>query len=271
MRQCTAMTKLLLKRFALILSVLISWTWATVTFVFDWIGRSTVGDDYNQALLRLPGLVKWITTLPWYVPITLAVALSAALVVSTTIQTMTVMGPLERQMRDEVDRQEKRRAELVSASGTVDRLRARKGELLALLREDEAEIVGLTARWTTGEISIDEMHDQLGALAEKRKARPKLFEDTALEDAALFVEDGVNELAKHAKSSVVSETIPSFASLRHSVLYGNIERDIEQVGKFIDTAVIAIDSERAALLAEMYRKKRRRVVKDFLAGQGSLT
>jgi hypothetical protein len=62
-----------------ILSVLF-WTWLAVKGVVTLIGATTVVDDYNQMIERLPKFAAWLFSTSWWVPAGLASALSLFLI-----------------------------------------------------------------------------------------------------------------------------------------------------------------------------------------------
>jgi hypothetical protein len=62
-----------------VLTVLL-WTWFLLRLAFDWIGRSTVVDDYNQLVERLPRWAEWLFSTPWYVPASCATVLTVFLI-----------------------------------------------------------------------------------------------------------------------------------------------------------------------------------------------
>src|SRR5947207_1636193 len=64
---------------ALIFTILTA-VWAILIWVSNWIGRSTVVDDYNQLVERLPAIVAWLLSTPWWVPAMLASILTVFLV-----------------------------------------------------------------------------------------------------------------------------------------------------------------------------------------------
>lgn len=57
------------------------WLWLIVPKLLDWVGRSTLPDDWRQLMNeRLPAWAAWLFSTPWYVPAVLATALTAYLV-----------------------------------------------------------------------------------------------------------------------------------------------------------------------------------------------
>lgn len=73
------MFRLAFSRVATLFGAILFWTWFAVKLAFDWIGRTTVLDDYNQMVDRLPGILHWLYGTPWYVPAILASLLTVAL------------------------------------------------------------------------------------------------------------------------------------------------------------------------------------------------
>ena len=64
-----------------LLGAFVFYGWAILKFVLDWVGRSTVIDDYNQLVDRLPLIVAWLVrTTPWRVPSLLALVLTVFLI-----------------------------------------------------------------------------------------------------------------------------------------------------------------------------------------------
>jgi hypothetical protein len=56
--------------------------WNAFTFTMDWVGRSTVVDDFQDLQQKLPDVLQWIyTSTPWWTPTLLAFLTLAALVV----------------------------------------------------------------------------------------------------------------------------------------------------------------------------------------------
>lgn len=251
------MLRLIFSRIALIGFLLASWTLTVLKFGMDWIGRTTAADDFNQLVDRAPFLLSWLSTVPWWVPALVAVSLTVALVWSTVKQTLAVVGPIERRAQEELNKQEKRRAELISASDTVQKMRARQQYLLDHLLSNRAEINAINALWGAGELNHEEMQQRLSALKEIRKSQGNLLEDPALDDAALFLDDGTRNLLAHRHSSVVADVLPNYASLKHAALHGTIERDIKQVEEMLSDAIAKIEEERSRLLAGFYLASRR--------------
>lgn len=56
---------------------LLFWLWTTVPKALDWVGRSTLPDDWRQLMdERLPAWAAWLFSTPWWVPALLAAALT---------------------------------------------------------------------------------------------------------------------------------------------------------------------------------------------------
>lgn len=51
---------------------IILFVWAAIKLFMDWIGRSTVAEDFAQLRDKLPAMVDWLLQTPWYVPASLA-------------------------------------------------------------------------------------------------------------------------------------------------------------------------------------------------------
>ncbi len=65
------------------------WLWAVVPRVVDWIGRTTLSDDWEQLTdERLPALLNWLFQTPWWVPAILATVLTVWLMVPWRSQKM---------------------------------------------------------------------------------------------------------------------------------------------------------------------------------------
>ncbi len=69
----------LFARIAAFILVIIFWVCFILKLVVDWIGRTTIVDDFNQLVERMPAIVGWIVATPWWVPGGLAGALTAFL------------------------------------------------------------------------------------------------------------------------------------------------------------------------------------------------
>jgi hypothetical protein len=54
--------------------------WAILIGLSNWIGRSTVVEDYNQLVDRLPAVAAWLLATPWWVPGAGAIALTTFLI-----------------------------------------------------------------------------------------------------------------------------------------------------------------------------------------------
>jgi hypothetical protein len=69
-----------LARAATILATIFLWTWVATKIVVTLIGATTVVDDYNQFVARLPAIVNWLFSTPWQVPAGLATILTIFLI-----------------------------------------------------------------------------------------------------------------------------------------------------------------------------------------------
>lgn len=58
------------------LLALVFWAWSLALGGVDWLGRIMLMHDYDQALQRLPKWAEWLFATPWWVPATLASALT---------------------------------------------------------------------------------------------------------------------------------------------------------------------------------------------------
>ncbi len=67
-------------RIGALIGAIFFWTWLVVQGVVNWIGRSTVVDDFNLLVERLPGVVGWLYTTPWWVPAGLGSLLTGFLI-----------------------------------------------------------------------------------------------------------------------------------------------------------------------------------------------
>jgi hypothetical protein len=76
------MTKLRLglARAATIVTTILIWTWLATKLLVTLIGATTVTDDYNQFVDRLPAILQWLFSTPWWVPALLATALTIFLI-----------------------------------------------------------------------------------------------------------------------------------------------------------------------------------------------
>lgn len=63
-----------------IIGAILFWTWTIVQVILNWIGRSTVVDDFNLLMERLPAWAGWLFSTPWWVPTLLATTLTAFLI-----------------------------------------------------------------------------------------------------------------------------------------------------------------------------------------------
>src|SRR5437879_1682832 len=69
-----------LARAATIIATIFLWIWVATKIVVTLIGTTTVVDDYNQFIERLPAILGWLYSTPWWVPAGLATALTAFLI-----------------------------------------------------------------------------------------------------------------------------------------------------------------------------------------------
>lgn len=69
-----------LARAATILLTLLFWVWVAIKVIVALIGATTVADDYNQLVERLPAILVWLFSTPWWVPAGLATILTAFLI-----------------------------------------------------------------------------------------------------------------------------------------------------------------------------------------------
>ncbi len=67
-------------RAATFVAAIFLWTWLTTKVVVTLIGATTVVDDYNQFIERLPAILNWLFSTPWWVPASLATILTAFLI-----------------------------------------------------------------------------------------------------------------------------------------------------------------------------------------------
>jgi hypothetical protein len=76
------MTRLLrgLARAATLVATILLWTWATTKTTVTLIGATTVVDDFNQFVERLPAILNWLFSTPWWVPAGLATTLTIFLI-----------------------------------------------------------------------------------------------------------------------------------------------------------------------------------------------
>lgn len=74
------MTRLAFGRVFSVIAAILFWVWLLVKVVLDWIGRTTVFDDLNLLLERLPLAVSWLLQTPWPVPAFLAATLTIFLI-----------------------------------------------------------------------------------------------------------------------------------------------------------------------------------------------
>ncbi len=56
------------------------WVWLAVKAIVTAIGATTVGDDFDQLIERLPRWAEWLLSTPWWVPSILAVVLTSFLI-----------------------------------------------------------------------------------------------------------------------------------------------------------------------------------------------
>ena len=62
-----------------LLFAILFWVWFAFKFVIDWVGRTTVVDDYNQLVERLPMVAAFLVATPWWIPAGSAATLTAFL------------------------------------------------------------------------------------------------------------------------------------------------------------------------------------------------
>ena len=74
------MTRLAIGRTLSLVGTIAFWAWFLCKLLFDWIGRTTVVDDFNLAVDRLPAILQWLFATPWPVPAALATVLTAFLI-----------------------------------------------------------------------------------------------------------------------------------------------------------------------------------------------
>lgn len=68
--------KLIAARVASLIVTVAFWLWTGAKAVVTFIGATTVADDYNQLIQRLPEYSKWLLSTPWWVPASLAAILT---------------------------------------------------------------------------------------------------------------------------------------------------------------------------------------------------
>ena len=69
-----------LARATTVLTTILLWTWLATKVAVTLIGASTVGDDFNQLVERLPKWAEWLFSTPWWVPTILATVLTCFLI-----------------------------------------------------------------------------------------------------------------------------------------------------------------------------------------------
>lgn len=69
-----------LARAGTILLTLFLWVWFGVWWVVSFIGATTVSDDYDLLMARLPAIVQWLFSTPWWVPAAPASILTAFMI-----------------------------------------------------------------------------------------------------------------------------------------------------------------------------------------------
>jgi hypothetical protein len=69
-----------LARAGTVVTTILVWTWLIIKIGVTVIGASTVGDDFNQLIDRLPKWAEWLFSTPWWVPASLATALTLFLI-----------------------------------------------------------------------------------------------------------------------------------------------------------------------------------------------
>lgn len=74
------MLRMLISRIAVFIGAVAFWTWAALNFTLNLVGKSTVVDDFNLLVGRLPDIVRWLYSTPWWVPAILAAILTAFLI-----------------------------------------------------------------------------------------------------------------------------------------------------------------------------------------------
>lgn len=71
----------LFKRIIGVVGAIALWVWAALPKALDWVGRTTVPDDWEQLMEeKLPALLGWLFATPWWVPATLATILTIWLI-----------------------------------------------------------------------------------------------------------------------------------------------------------------------------------------------
>ena len=78
------------------LLVIFLWLWATVPKALDWVGRSTLPDDWRQLMAeKLPAVAAWLFSTPWQVPTVMALLLTAWMMWVTRPQALPTPLPVE--------------------------------------------------------------------------------------------------------------------------------------------------------------------------------
>lgn len=61
--------------------VALFWALGSVKMILDWVGRSTIQDDFDQLVYeRLPRWADWLFSTPWWAPCILGTALAAVMI-----------------------------------------------------------------------------------------------------------------------------------------------------------------------------------------------
>jgi hypothetical protein len=72
--------QLALARIGAVIFSILFWVWGIFIVLTNWIGRSTAVDDFNLLVDRLPAILAWLFSTPWWVPAALAALLTGLLV-----------------------------------------------------------------------------------------------------------------------------------------------------------------------------------------------
>jgi hypothetical protein len=149
-----------LARAATIIAAIFFWTWLATKIVVTLIGATTVVDDYNQFIERLPEILAWLFSTPWWVPSGLATILTGFLI--------WLSWPMPR-----VSRADPGQAPAPSAlTVPAQRPEALPSKLIARLTNSEREIIIDT---------LGKIHDILRETGRDQSSKPNILQRWASE------------------------------------------------------------------------------------------
>jgi len=246
-----------LARAGTILLTLLFWVWLAVKSIVTLIGATTVGDDYNQFVERLPAVLTWLYSTPWWVPGGLATALTVFLIwLSWPRQTTGLQSQVttEGQPRifagDGILSRALPITPIATASARRDNpqfrseLTARKYQIQTWIDGLLAEALFATQRRKSREITQSQFDDEIRVLAARRNGGISQYADDLIEDAAKLAPDGtktLNTLRTTARAGNYRHG-GEFLSSNHASLIATLDANKKQFADLIDGALLRAKS-----------------------------